>query len=514
MQQTRGWGDRMEGWAIWLDRRPAVVAVLLAALYAVLVLGQLRTILWYDELHTYYIAQAPSLARMFDEMRHVDLNPPLIYLLVRASHSLFGVSIVATRLPSTIAFFLGSAAAGVFLARRIGALWAAAAVALFWFSPFFRYATEARPYGILLAFFSLTLLSWDSATRETPGQSSRAWALAGIVAGNTGMMLSHVLAPLSILPFLVAELVRSARRRRLDGAVWAALLLPLAVGIVDLPLLRQVGMTIYPAIYRASPAKIGAFYGGAFTHVLPALIPALALAFLVAWWRRGPSVPWHFLDAREAPLLATALLPPVLLNLMMMRSGGPFWDRYSITTALIFYVLIVLFVAHECRLNRLAGLAALLVLLAYNLLPAVNLIEAQARWRAARHIAIDGVRPELPFVVNAATTFLALDHHESAAFLDRVYYLVDEPSALRYAHTNLFEGIAGLKPYFPLRAHIESYADFAARHPRFLVFGESDQPDQWLLRKLAAEGAHIEKIGEFDTPYEDSRLQEVTLPAP
>jgi hypothetical protein len=177
-------------------------------------------------------------------------------------------------------------------------------------------------------------------------------------------------------------------------------------------------------------------------------------------------------------------------------------------------VLVVLFVTHECRLNRLAAAAALCVLLAYNLFPAVSLIEAQARWRAVRHTAIDEVHPELPFVVNAATTFLALDHHENAAFLDRVYYLVDEPSALRYAHTNLFEGIAGLKPYFPLRAHIESYADFAARHPRFLVFGESDQPDQWLLRKLAAEGAHIEKIGEFETPYEDSRLQEVTLPAP
>lgn len=513
MQETRGWGDRMEGRAIWLDRRPAVVAALLAVLYVFLVQGQLRIILWYDELHTYYIAQAPSLAHMFDEMRHVDLNPPLLYLLVRAAHALLGVSTVATRLPSVVAFFLGSMAVLVFLARRIGALWAAAAVLLFWLSPFFRYATEARPYGILLAFFSLTLLSWDSAAREMPGPTSRTWALAGIAAGNTGMMLSHVLAPLSILPFCVAELIRSARRRRLDGPVWAALLLPLAAGMIDLPLFRIVRRTIYPAVYKASPAKIGAFYGGILMGVMPALIPMLALAFLVAAWRRGPSADWHPWAAREGPLLAAALLPPVLLNLTMMRGGGPFWDRYCITTALIVYVLIVLVVAHECRLNRLAAAAALSVLLAYNLFLAVDLLESQARRGAARQIAIDRVRPELPFVVNAATTFLELDHHESAAFLQRVYYLVDEPSALRYANTNLFEGIAGLKAYFPIRAHIESYADFAARHPRFLVLGDPDQPDQWLLRKLTAEGARIEKIGEFDTPYKESRLQEVTLPA-
>ena len=504
----------MEGWACWLDRRPTVILLLLAALYGFLVQGPLRNILWYDELHTYYIAQAPSVGGMFEEMRRVDLNPPLIYFLVRASHAVFGVTPVATRLPSVIAFFLGSAAALVFLSRRVGGLWAAAAVVLFWYSPYFRYATEARPYGILLAFFALVLVSWDSATSETrPLQTGRGWALAGIAAGNTGMMLSHVLAPLSIMPFCVAELVRSVRRRRIDGAVWAALLLPLGFGVLNLRSLRQVGTTIYPALFRASTAKIGAFYGEAGALVLPALIPALALAFLVAAWRRGHSAEWRLFASWDAPLLAAALLPPVLLNLMMMRGGGPFWDRYCITTALTIYFVIVLFVAHECRLNRLAGLAALLAMLGFSLYREVRVLDRQAQLVAAQSVAIDRVRPELPFVVSAGTTFLALDHQENAAFLQRVYFLTDEPSALRYAHTNLFEGIAALKQYFPIRAHIESYADFAARHPHFLVFGDPDRSDQWLLRKLAAEGAHVSKIGDFATPYEDSRLNEVTLPA-
>jgi hypothetical protein len=478
-------GDRMERWAWWLDQRLVVILVILAAVYGVLVQWWLHLILWYDELHTYYIAQAPTLARMIEETKHVDLNPPMIYLLVRASYAIFGVSTVATRLPSVIAFFLGSAAVLVFVSRRVGGLWAAAAVALFWFSPFFRYATEARPYGILLAFFSLTLLSWDSATEIADARlptpvSVRGWPLAGIAVGNTGMMLSHVLAPLSIMPFCVAELVRSWRQRRIDWPVWAALLFPLTYFVINLSLMRQLGPAAYPAIFKASFEKIVKFYSNAIIWVLPALATALVLAFLVAAWRRGTAVPSP--DSRlpspdSSFLFGAALLPPVLVNLAMMRSGGPFWDRYCFT-----------------------------------LFREVRLLERQTQSSLAHHITIDQVRPDLPFVVNGAVTFLALDHQENGAFLERVYYLVDPPSALRYAHTNLFEDIAGLKQYFPIRAHIESYADFAAKHSHFLIFGEPEHPEQWLLRKLIAEGAKVDKTGDYVTPYEDNVLYEVTLP--
>jgi hypothetical protein len=72
--------------------------------------------------------------------------------------------------------------------------------------------------------------------------------------------------------------------------------------------------------------------------------------------------------------------------------------------------------------------------------------------------------------------------------------------------------LAGLKQYFPIRAHIESYEDFAAKHSHFLVFGEPEHPEQWLLRKLIAEGAKVDRVGDYVTPYEDSVLYEVTLP--
>jgi len=202
---------------------------LLAIVYLALISLQVRQRLWFDELFTYYVAQAPNLPRFFDELAHVDLNPPLLYLLVRFCQSIFGVSEVATRIPSVVGFFAASILAFFLLRRRIGSVWAGLAVLMFWCTPFFRYATEARPYGILLGFFTLLLYSYDklySSDRTAETSGTLRWR-AGILGGSLGMMLSHTLAPFSILPFCVTEAVRSVQVRRIDWGTWAALVLPL-----------------------------------------------------------------------------------------------------------------------------------------------------------------------------------------------------------------------------------------------------------------------------------------------
>jgi 4-amino-4-deoxy-L-arabinose transferase-like glycosyltransferase len=85
----------------------AGVLIFLTVLYVFLVARLIGRRLWFDELFTYYIAQSPTLARLFDAIAHTDLNPPLIYLLVRLFHSLFGASEIVTRLPAALAFYLG-----------------------------------------------------------------------------------------------------------------------------------------------------------------------------------------------------------------------------------------------------------------------------------------------------------------------------------------------------------------------------------------------------------------------
>src|SRR6476659_6189756 len=132
-------GDRLESWAKQTDRRPFLVLAFLGALYVVLVLPSVHSHLWFDELNTYYIAQASSPARMIEEIRILDLNPPLMYVLVSASMDLFGHSEFGVRLPVMLGFFAASAGMFWFLSRRAGVFWAAASVGLFWYSPFFMY---------------------------------------------------------------------------------------------------------------------------------------------------------------------------------------------------------------------------------------------------------------------------------------------------------------------------------------------------------------------------------------
>src|SRR5947207_3002240 len=77
-------------------------------LYTFFVLGAATRPLWHDELYTYYIAKAPTLARFIDEVTHIDLQPPLQYVLSRVSLRLLGDSDFATRVPSMVGFTLGS----------------------------------------------------------------------------------------------------------------------------------------------------------------------------------------------------------------------------------------------------------------------------------------------------------------------------------------------------------------------------------------------------------------------
>jgi hypothetical protein len=59
---------------------------------------------------------------------------------------------------------------------------------------------------------------------------------------------------------------------------------------------------------------------------------------------------------------------------------------------------------------------------------------------------------------------------------------------------------------------VEAYGEFVRRHREFLVFGEKNYPEDWLLPKLAADGARIETLGDFPAIYRDKTLFLVTMP--
>ncbi len=481
----------------------------LTLLYVVAMLRAYRRFVWFDELYTLDIAKARTLPLLWQLIRKFDFQPPALYLLSRFSMKLFGQSPFGLRLPSMLEFYAGSIAFFFYVRRKVGVSYATAAVLILWLGATFRYATEARAYALLMMSFSTLLLCWDIATTS----EKRRLALWGVAISNLVMLSAHVFAPLSLLPFLAAELIRFMGSRKVDLSLWAALLVPTAATIVYIPLLQGYGALYFPHEFEASLGKILYFYIGSINIISVALFLALCAALIASKddARIGSERGWR---PEDTVLLSSILLIPILLNIVLMLRHGAFWDRYAITTRAVIYISMPILLGLRLRGNRYAGYAAAVVLLVFCVKTDVGSSISAVKDAAA----LAAVRSDLPLVDAGGVTFFEMNHHEKPATLSRLYFLKDRSVAMSYTHTNLFEdrgwGSEEMKPYFPISSSVSSYTDFIRQHREFLVLGTYDAPEEWLLRKLHDDGAQLTWLGTYPVPYVDSNLYLVNLTAP
>ena len=125
--------------------------VLLLALYtATLLLIVPRLSLWLDEILGLIGVRYAHLSSLIDYVSNMPGGVPLAYATQWAVVKVLGYSVYSGRLTSIICSV--AAAAGVFaLARRLPLKYPLAAVVVYCLLPLqFRYALEARPYGVAL----------------------------------------------------------------------------------------------------------------------------------------------------------------------------------------------------------------------------------------------------------------------------------------------------------------------------------------------------------------------------
>ncbi len=478
----------------------------LTALYCVLAWLDIGRHLWFDELLTYYIARAPTLGRLFYLVKRWDLNPPVLHLLAHAALRLSGGSVIAIRIPSAIEFYLASVLLFFFGIRKLGLAFAALPVLLLWYSPMFRYATEARPYALLCFWFCALLLLWDVAVSNNRTRIT----LAGVAIASLGLVTSHVLAPLSLLAFLAAEILRFTKRRKPDYPLWTALLLPLVLVVFYLPFYDSFrAITDYPFAFQASPGKVASFYW----HTLEDVFWCWSVSVVAALFAARGRWTWKFPAwwRGQWPLFIGLGLVPVLLDFAMMRDHAPFWGRYCISSVVALYFLCALFLAMGFERVPRAGYAAITAAFALALalrviVPWHHLLVHPVPATAA---AFEHIKPNLPIVAASGLTFVEMGQYESPALASRLFYLRDRTSAIQFAHATIFEDISDFQQAFKLSGAVESYRQFTQAHPDFLVFGTFDYPEDWLLRKLASDGAAINLVGKYATPYKDKTLFEV-----
>jgi 4-amino-4-deoxy-L-arabinose transferase-like glycosyltransferase len=515
----------------------------------------------HDELYTFYIAQAPTLAQLLQLTRTVDLHPPLSYLLVRASFGVFGVSAWSCRLPSALAFFASITLVFWLVKRILSPLYGIISVLFFWSAALTYQPDEARPYSLLLCFTAVMLAGWYRAIEASDSNLTayhRRFTLLTVSLGGFALLLSHVLGFLPYAAFLAAELVRFSIRRKSDWGLWTALLAPGISVLTYPPLIRTHSGILFTNEYYPTPARIFNFYWDSIRFLAIPLILVALLAFLWPARRR-------FVSQQERPaapaLSPTTLYPlafllgclsliPVGVGILFARTGTAFFDRYGVAAFIPIAIIPSLLLGFHTQRNQMAGLAVALVLSAVLVLdtsgkvwlveqlgnlasPAVaryvlntltlpmRVIERvkpplspyqQKALEAAHPVSnLDVIDPDLPLVANTGLTFLEIDRQADAELASRLYLLSDRQSAAAIAHDTVFENYDRLKKVFPIRGQIEPYCTFIGEHPRFLVLGDYNHPQGWLLKKLDMDGANLDIIGTYGGITEEAQVYEVTV---
>ncbi len=483
----------------------------LTGIYVAALFFEGQRFVWFDELCTFDIARAGSLRQLWQWVLKYDNNPPTVYLLSRWSMEIFGPTAFGLRLPSMLAFYLGSVAMLLYLRRKVGTAVGAFAVLMLWSSATFYYATEARVYALVFMSFSFLLLSWDTATR----QEHRTLALWGVAFFNALLLVSHVFASLCLMAVLLAEAVRYLRRRQPDYPLYAALVLPMGAMLVYIPLIRVYhGLILWPQ-FHASFLMAGRFYYHAMDSVARALFVVALAAVVLLPSSKNRRTPTPSFAAEDWALFICVLLNPLFLNLLLMHRQGDFFDRYTLVSDVMIYGVLAVLFAVRLRFRKITAYAAALVMLFLM----VHMVQRNwvKRPRQLDPSTFRSLRPELPIVISNGATFVEMSQHESPAVVQRLYYIKDRSAALKYDHTNYyydFEALDDMKSAgFPFAGHVEPYSEFVAHHRQFIIYAD---PFEWLPLKLREDGAQFTLLMAFlnEIPYPPDSLLHPPPPPP
>ena len=478
-----------------LDRHPtAAVLVLLAICVAVTLPHALAKPFWHDEIYTILVSRLPSFQAMWRAaLDGVDLAPPLSVWLTRGAHALFGVGLIATRLPALCGFYVAVVVVFFLLRRRIGSAGAIAGALLLLFTAAPRYAAEARAYGPMIGLFACALYFWMEAA---DGRRRRLY-LPLLAVTLAASIWNHYYGVLAFAPVAAGELARLARNRRFDlpmaAAVGAALL-----AVVPLwPLVRVAAAhraTFWAAIAPAEP--VVELYRFLLQPLLdsPFVMAGILLALVVAWWPASaplaeapPRRPSH-----EWAALGTALAIPLLGFVLGRIIGGAMVPRYILSGAIAIGMAVPLAIAFT---GRRRALAALVLMATLVIAAATSVVDAWYPARiqysdpvTARPLLVQSLRLPGPTVVSSSLQFLQLWYYTPPALKPKLAYLASAEQAGRWSGSDTID-----RGYLALSraaaVPVFDYEAFIASHREFRVY---EAGSGWLLDALRNAGASVQ----------------------
>lgn len=328
--------------------------------------------LWYDELLQFYVASLPGAGQVMHALANYPptTDPALSYLMSHLSMRLLGQSEMAFRLPSFIGYLVGIVSFFFLLEKRFGSICAGIAITGLYVGGINYYASEGRPYGLVIGACGLSLLAW----KRCRDSKSRPWLLVFAIA-LAGVFNSHYFAILLGLPILIAETGCAFRERRANWTVIVAMLLSYTSCLFWIPLWKAAS-EFRPVIGN----RIGSFEFtfGVYTELLAAwyIVFVLVLAVSDCFFRSPRISEEQELPLAELLAMAGLVLSPFFGYGLAKFGSGLFIPRYTLPTAIGCVGIVAAILFRTARRNStilyLALCAMVLLVTAHGVL--------QAKW--------------------------------------------------------------------------------------------------------------------------------------
>jgi len=420
--------------------------------------------LWLDEIMGLLIAKLPRTADIWRIVRTgADNQPPAYHLLTRASVHLLGNDAWGLRLPSVAGYLLFCLSLYWFVGRRTSKLYGLLAFIFPCLTGCWYYATEGRPYALVLGCTGLAAVCWQSIAMHR----GRKLMLIGLFLALAGTLNLHYYSPLLFAPFVFAELVRTYQRRTADWGVWMALLLPAVALLPYIGILRESRVNSgIPFAYYAVPHWYGSLAEFADQFLGPTLIAFLAIACIYTMWSvvarplAGPQIElqaeWSNEGLADLALLLGFTLLPIVGIAFSKFATHIFFARYIVGSmfgicGLIIVLLWFVFAgAKEPALLAGLVLCALFARSGYSeMKDALALRRAPADSASTYHLPVDIIRGNLPIVAGGPNEFLDIRYYGSQDLRSRTVYVSSDEFAKKHlAFTFLERMMIGSAPYF------------------------------------------------------------------
>lgn len=448
---------------------------------------------WHDEIFTILFAQLPSVGEMWRAARDgIDLMPPFNAVLTHLVRTVAGDGPIVTRLPPMVGVWIMAVAIFAAVRRRSNTAVALAAALLPIYTAAYRYAIEARGYGLMLGCFGVAVYAWSEAAL---GRRRAVWLPLLSVSLGAGAWAHHFGA-LNLAPIVAGELVRDLHRRKPDWGVWTAVGGALAI---MLPLMALATVALGQAGHfwtRTDPAGVGETYLFLVRDLLTAQL-LVGAGLVIAFGRLEPlivapaSSPAR-IPAHEIVAVMVCLLLPLVGVAMSGAGAGVFAPRYALSVVVGVCAAVPLFIWRASGRSRLAA-----AILAVWMLTAVAQ-PVWASWRAwgappdplaRRPLLVDALARGERVCVTGGLMYLQFWYYAPPESRSRLCYLADPAAARRLVGTDSFDvGFMALRRWTTVTVH--DYDAFVDAHRAFTVYGAGSG---WLLARLAESGATVQQ---------------------